>query len=59
MLKEAGLYDVIGVQQDRYDELIRKEALLDTIKRLHGKSSSLSFHDVVGHLLKTEGKPCE
>ena len=56
MLKES---DFIGVQQARYDELIRKEALLDTIKRLHGKSSSLSFHDVVGHLLKTEGKTHE
>ena len=50
--------DVI-VKQERYDELIRKEALLDTIKKLHGRSSSISFHDVVGHLLKTEGKTDE
>ena len=27
----------VEVNQDRYDELLRKEAMLDTIKKLHGK----------------------
>ena len=54
MITESGLYDVIGVQQERYDELLRKEALLESIKKLHGRMSDYVFRDAVGHLLKTE-----
>lgn len=46
----GNINDVI-VKQDRYDELIRKEAMLDNIVRLHKKTSGYSFHDVVGYLL--------
>jgi hypothetical protein len=42
------------VNQSRYDELLHKEALLDTIKRLHDKMTEYAFRDAVGHLLKTE-----
>ena len=45
--------DVI-VKQDRYDELLHKEALLDSIKKLHDRMSDYTFRDAVGYLLKTE-----
>lgn len=42
----------VEVNQDRYDELLRKEALLEAIIRVHGRTTTYSFHDVVGYLLK-------
>lgn len=45
-------HDVL-VKQDRYDELLRKENLLETIKTLHEKLTDYAFRDAVGHLLKT------
>lgn len=44
--------DVI-VKQDRYDELLHKEALLDTIKALHGRMTDYAFRDAVGYMFKT------
>lgn len=41
----------VKVSQERYDELMRKEALIEAIKKLHAKTTSYSFHDVVGFLL--------
>ena len=43
----------IEVKQDRYDELLRKEALLETIEKLHGRMSDYVFRDAVGLLLST------
>lgn len=44
----------VEVSQARYDELLRKEAMLDTIKKLHGKVSDYAFRDVVGYLFNSE-----
>ena len=46
----------VEVNQSRYDELLHKEAMLDTIVKIHGRTSGFSFHDVVGHLF-AEQKP--
>lgn len=46
-------HDVV-VNPSRYDELLYKEALLDTIKKLHDGMTDYAFRDAVGHLLKTE-----
>ena len=45
--------DVI-VKQTRYDELLREEAMLENIVRLHGKTTGYSFHEVVGYLFNSE-----
>jgi hypothetical protein len=42
------------VDQERYDELLHKENLLNTIEKLHNGLSDYVFRDAVGHLLKTE-----
>lgn len=42
----------VEVNQTRYDELLHKEALLTAVITLHSKTTSYSFHDVVGFLLK-------
>ena len=44
----------VKVNQSRYDELLRKEAMLENIVRLHGKTTGYVFHDVVGYLLNSE-----
>lgn len=44
----------VEVSQARYDELLRKEAMLDTIKKLHGKTSDYLFRDVVGYLFNSD-----
>ena len=44
----------IEVNQARYDELLRKEALLDTVEKLHGRMTEYVFHDAIGHLFKVE-----
>ena len=44
----------VEVSQARYDELLRKEAMLNTIKTLHGKVSDYAFRDVVGYLFNSE-----
>ena len=43
----------ITVAQARYDELLRKEALLDTIEKLHGRMTEYVFRDAVGYLLQS------
>lgn len=45
----------IEVKQARYDELLRKEALLDTIEKLHGRMTEYVFRDAVGYLLQSSG----
>ena len=47
------LVPYVEVRQDRYDDLLHKEALLENIERLHGKLSDYVFRDAVGFLLKT------
>lgn len=47
------LVPYVEVRQDRYDELLHKEAMLDNIEKLHGKMSDYVFRDAVGFLLKT------
>lgn len=44
----------VKVNQSRYDELLRKEAMLENIVRLHGKTTGYSFHEVVGYLFNSE-----
>lgn len=44
----------VEVNQDRYDELLHKEAVLESIVKLHGKMSDYVFKDAVGYLLKSE-----
>lgn len=43
--------DVV-VKQERYDELLHKEALLDAVEKLHFKMSDYAFRDAVGYMLK-------
>lgn len=43
----------VEVFLERYDELIRKEALLDSIKTLYSRMTDYAFRDAVGHLLKS------
>ena len=45
---------MIDVSQKRYDELLRKEAMLDNIVRLHSKTTGYSFHEVVGYLFSSD-----
>lgn len=47
------LVPYVEVRQDRYDELLHKEAMLENIQKLHGKLSDYVFRDAVGFLLKT------
>ena len=59
VLVGSGLVHYVEVRQDRYDELLHKEALLENIQKLHGKLSDYVFRDAVGYLLKpapVEGK---
>ena len=52
----------IVVGRNRYDELLRKEAMLETIEKLHGRMTEYVFRDAVGYLLKpapAEGKEDE
>ncbi len=44
----------VRVEQERYDELLRKEALLDVVVRIHKQTTGFSFHDVVGHLFREQ-----
>ena len=46
----------VEVDLYRYDELLHKEALLDSVKKLHDRMSDYAFRDAVGHLLKTEAE---
>lgn len=48
------LVPYVEVRQDRYDELLHKEAMLENIEKLHGRMSDYVFRDAVGYLLKTE-----
>lgn len=48
------LIPYVEVRQDRYDELLHKEAMLENIEKLHGRMSDYVFRDAVGYLLKTE-----
>lgn len=49
----------VEVNQERYDELLHKEAMLDSIKKLYDRMSDYAFRDAIGHLLKTEVKADE
>jgi len=49
----------ILVEQERHEELLKKETTLEIIKILHSKMSDYVFRDAVGHLLKTEVKTDE
>ena len=42
----------VVVDQNRYDELLHKEELLNTIEKLHGRMSEYAFRDAVGFILK-------
>lgn len=42
----------VVVDQNRYDELLHKEALLETIQKLHGRMTDYAFKDAVGFVLK-------
>ena len=44
----------VSVSQSRYDELLHKESMLDTIVKLHGKMSDYVFRDAVGYLFGAE-----
>lgn len=46
--------NAVIVNQDRYDELLHKEALLDTVMKLHDRMTDYAFRDAVGHLFKTD-----
>jgi hypothetical protein len=41
----------VVVDRERYDELLRKETLLDSIVKLHERMSDYVFRDAVGYLL--------
>ena len=41
----------VEISRERYDELLRNEALLEVIKRCHSKTTGYSFHEVVSFLL--------
>ena len=43
----------VEVNQERYDELLHKETLLESVKMLHSRMTDYAFRDAVGHLLKT------
>ncbi len=42
----------VMVNQERYDELLHKEATLANIEKLYDKMTEYVFRDAVGHLLK-------
>ena len=44
----------VEVSQERYDNLLHKEALLFAVIRLHSRLTDYAFRDAVGHLLKSE-----
>jgi hypothetical protein len=46
------LVPYVEVRQDRYDELLHKEAMLENIEKLHGRMSDYVFRDAVGYLIK-------
>lgn len=46
----------VTVEQDRYDELLHKEALLDSVKKLCDRMSDYAVRDAIVHLLKTEAE---
>ena len=54
IIRESSLVDVVLVPQHRYDELLRKEAMLDTIEKLHGRMTEYVFRDAVGYLLNAD-----
>ena len=56
IIRESSLVDVVPVSQLRYDERLRKEALLDTIEKLHGRMTEYVFRDAVGYLLNSDGQ---
>ena len=45
---------VVMVERDRYDELLRKEAMLDTVERLSSNMSEYTFRDAIRFILKYE-----
>jgi hypothetical protein len=47
---------IVTVDQGRYDELVRKEAMLETIETLHARMTNYVFHDAVGFLFKASAE---
>lgn len=54
IIRESSLVEAVLVSQHRYDELLRKEAMLDTIEKLHGRMTEYVFRDAVGYLLNAD-----
>ena len=46
--------NAVTIRQERYDELLHKEALLESIEKLRGRMTNYAFYDAVGYLLKAE-----
>ena len=46
--------NIVIVNQSRYDELLHKETMLDTVAKLHGRMSDYVFRDAIGFLLKSD-----
>ena len=44
----------VEVNQERYEELLHKEAMLDAVAKLHGRMSDYVFRDAIGFLLKSD-----
>ena len=60
MMMDYEKFDVVS--RERYDELLHKEALLDSIEKLYDRMSEYTFRDAVGYLFKStpiEGKKHE
>lgn len=43
---------IVCVEQERYDELLHKEATLENIEKLYDRMSEYAFRDAVGFVLK-------
>ena len=52
--ENAGYISGVIVERERYDELLRKEALLDTVERLSSNMSEYTFRDAIRFILKYE-----
>lgn len=49
----------VPIKLTRYEDLVRKEALLETIIKAHGMTTGYAFHDVVGYLIKSDKERTE
>ena len=51
MITDSSLCDVIYVQQERYEELLKAETTLGIIEVLYNTVPRYDFHNVVGYVL--------